>query len=81
MKRGQAGWGKPLQSAGLRWLLKAPPDEGALDSETLASERKRIHALFASSRPHYLIDTLADLPQVVADINQRLARGETPQGC
>ncbi|OOV90737.1 phosphonoacetaldehyde hydrolase [Pseudomonas sp. MF4836] len=53
----------------------------ALDSETLANERKRIHALFASSRPHYLIDTLADLPQVVADINQRLARGETPQGC
>ncbi|EPL10604.1 phosphonoacetaldehyde hydrolase [Pseudomonas sp. CF161] len=53
----------------------------ALDGETLASERKRIHALFASSRPHYLIDTLADLPQVVADINQRLARGETPQGC
>ena len=50
-----------------------------LDSATLASERKRIHALFESSRPHYLIDTICDLPEVVADINQRLKKGEMPQ--
>ncbi|MGL6156165.1 MAG: phosphonoacetaldehyde hydrolase, partial [Ralstonia mannitolilytica] len=31
-------------------------------------------------RPHYEIDTIADLPAVVADINHRLARGERPQG-
>jgi len=53
----------------------------ALNGEALAGERKRIHRLFESSRPHYLIDTLGDLPQVVAEINERLARGETPQGC
>jgi len=51
----------------------------ALDSATLASERTRIEAMFASSRPHYLIDTITDLPAVIADINQRLARGEMPQ--
>ena len=51
----------------------------ALDSATLASERQRIEAMFQASRPHYLIDTLNDLPGVIADINQRLARGEMPQ--
>ena len=51
----------------------------ALDSDTLASERQRIEAMFEASRPHYLIDTITDLPRVISDINQRLARGEMPQ--
>jgi phosphonoacetaldehyde hydrolase len=51
----------------------------ALDAATLASERRRIEAMFEGSRPHYLIDTITDLPAVIADINQRLARGEIPQ--
>lgn len=51
----------------------------ALDPATLASERTRIHSLFEGSRPHYLIDTLSDLPEVITDINKRLANGEMPQ--
>ena len=51
----------------------------ALGSDELASERKRIHALFEGSRPHYMIDTISDLPEVIADINKRLAKGEMPQ--
>ncbi|NBF04167.1 phosphonoacetaldehyde hydrolase [Pseudomonas sp. Fl5BN2] len=51
----------------------------ALTSDALATERTRIHALFEGSRPHYMIDTIADLPHVITDINQRLARGEMPQ--
>ena len=51
----------------------------ALDSATLATERKRIHDLFEGSRPHYLIDTINDLPEVIANINKRLAQGEMPQ--
>ncbi|MFJ2331156.1 phosphonoacetaldehyde hydrolase [Pseudomonas helleri] len=51
----------------------------ALDTTALASERARIHSLFEGSRPHYLIDTLSDLPEVITDINQRLANGEMPQ--
>ncbi|MDH0337238.1 phosphonoacetaldehyde hydrolase [Metapseudomonas otitidis] len=50
----------------------------ALPVARLAEERTRIDALFAPSRPHYLIDTLADLPEVIDLINARLARGETP---
>ena len=51
----------------------------ALDAQTLIAERKRIHWLFQSSRPHYLIDTITDLPRVIADINNRLSNGEMPQ--
>ncbi|CAM4079119.1 Phosphonoacetaldehyde hydrolase [Pseudomonas reidholzensis] len=53
----------------------------ALPSERLEAERQRIDGLFAGSQPHYLIDTLADLPPVIDAINARLARGESPQGC
>lgn len=50
-----------------------------LPADKLQSERERIGAMFSDSRPHYLIDTIADLPDVLADINRRLANGEMPQ--
>ncbi|HCS44021.1 MAG TPA: phosphonoacetaldehyde hydrolase [Pseudomonas sp.] len=52
-----------------------------LSQDQLTQERVRIARLFEGSRPHYLIDTISDLPAVVDDINQRLARGEVPQAC
>lgn len=52
----------------------------ALPVEELERERKRIGQIFEGSRPHYLIDTIVELPAVITDINARLARGETPQG-
>jgi phosphonoacetaldehyde hydrolase len=51
-----------------------------LPSDKLGEERARIIKMFEGSRPHYLIDTIVDLPAVIEDINARLARGETPQG-
>ncbi|MCO7513955.1 phosphonoacetaldehyde hydrolase [Pseudomonas guariconensis] len=53
----------------------------ALPTDTLEQERQRIGQMFEGSRPHYLIDTIAELPAVIADINARLAQGEMPQGC
>ncbi|MFL6967441.1 phosphonoacetaldehyde hydrolase [Pseudomonas alvandae] len=50
----------------------------ALPARQLAAERTRIDGLFAASRPHYLIDTIAELPAVIDDINARLARGMLP---
>ena len=50
----------------------------ALSTEQLATERERIDQLFAANRPHYLIDTIAELPAVIDAINARLARGELP---
>ena len=52
----------------------------ALPEEKLAQERARIGQMFEPSRPHYLIDTINELPAVIEDINARLKRGETPQG-
>ncbi|GAA0563575.1 phosphonoacetaldehyde hydrolase [Halomonas salifodinae] len=49
-----------------------------LDAAELAERRGRIEAQFAPSRPHFMIDTLAELPAVVAEIDARLARGERP---
>lgn len=35
--------------------------------------------ILLKSGAHYVIDSIADLPIVVQDVNERLARGETPQ--
>lgn len=43
--------------------------------------RERIGAALAPACPHYMIDTIADLPAVIADIEQRLQAGEMPQTC
>lgn len=51
----------------------------ALPQDKLEQERARIGQMFEGSRPHYLIDTIAELPAVIDEINARLARGETPQ--
>ncbi|WP_370601353.1 phosphonoacetaldehyde hydrolase [Pseudomonas nitroreducens] len=51
----------------------------ALPADKLEQERRRIGQIFEGSRPHYLIDTIADLPAVITDINARLTRGEMPQ--
>jgi len=34
--------------------------------------------LLTQAGAHYVIDSIADLPEVISDINQRLARGEKP---
>lgn len=52
-----------------------------LPEAKLEQERKRIAGIFEGSRPHYMIDTIVDLPAVIADINSRMARGEVPQAC
>ncbi|WP_431483381.1 phosphonoacetaldehyde hydrolase [Pseudomonas solani] len=52
----------------------------ALPADKLEQERARIAQQFEGARPHYLIDTIADLPQVIDAINARLKRGEMPQG-
>ncbi len=52
----------------------------ALPAAELERERTRIEQMFEGSRPHCLIETIAELPAVVRDINARLARGEMPQG-
>ncbi|MFQ6686057.1 phosphonoacetaldehyde hydrolase, partial [Bordetella pertussis] len=40
--------------------------------------RDRARAELQAGAPHYLIDTVADLPPVLADIETRLAAGQRP---
>lgn len=51
----------------------------ALPDTELEQARARIGQMFEGARPHYLIDTIAELPAVIADIEERLQRGEMPQ--
>ena len=51
----------------------------ALPADRLEAERRRIAALFAPTRPHFLIDTIADLPGVVSEIERLLGQGVLPQ--
>lgn len=48
------------------------------DEATLAAARAKALDAFAQSGAHYQIDTIAEMPEVVADIERRLAAGERP---
>ncbi|MDP5252913.1 MULTISPECIES: phosphonoacetaldehyde hydrolase [unclassified Vibrio] len=48
------------------------------DQETLNAARDQARQKLLKSAPHYLIDTIADLPQVISDIETKLKAGERP---
>ncbi|GFM63136.1 phosphonoacetaldehyde hydrolase [Pseudomonas cichorii] len=76
--RGAGMWTVALRFSG-NFLGLSWEQFQALSKEQLAVERERIDSLFVASQPHYLIDTLADLPPIIEAINARLSRGESPQ--
>ncbi|MGF1753145.1 phosphonoacetaldehyde hydrolase [Vibrio makurazakiensis] len=51
-----------------------------LDAEekTLNQAREKARVKLSKSNPHYLIDTIADFPDVIRDIEKRLLAGERP---
>lgn len=51
----------------------------ALDEAGREAARQRARVELAAAGPHYLIDTIADLPAVLAQIDARLQAGERPQ--
>ncbi|ECF3780253.1 phosphonoacetaldehyde hydrolase [Salmonella enterica subsp. enterica serovar Oslo] len=51
----------------------------ALTNAERSEHRARIHAQLMKGGAHYYIDIIDDLPEVITTINQRLARGESPQ--
>ena len=52
--------------------------EATLSEAEIGERLKYSRELLNKSGAHYVIDTIKELPQVCADINQRLAKGEKP---
>jgi phosphonoacetaldehyde hydrolase len=53
-------------------------DTKALPPATFAERRAAAQALLREAQPHYVIDSVADLLPVAAEIDERLRRGEQP---
>ncbi|MCS6995508.1 MAG: phosphonoacetaldehyde hydrolase [Casimicrobiaceae bacterium] len=52
----------------------------AMNAADRAQVRRRVAERLDAAHPDALIDTVADLPEVLARIEERLARGERPRG-
>jgi len=50
----------------------------ALSIEDYEKKLSKAYSILSDSGAHYVVDSVADLPPVIADINQRLSRGEKP---
>ncbi|MGL5699696.1 MAG: phosphonoacetaldehyde hydrolase [Kluyvera sp.] len=50
----------------------------AMSAEEIATRREHASRKLYAAGAHYVVDSLADLPKVIAEINQRLAKGERP---
>ncbi|MGF1718600.1 phosphonoacetaldehyde hydrolase [Vibrio kyushuensis] len=48
------------------------------DETTLEQARQKAADKYNKSAPHYLIDTINDLPNVISDIERRIGQGERP---
>ena len=53
-------------------------EEEKLSEEEIQQKLDKSRELLVKCGAHYVIDSITDLPEVCADINQRLARGEQP---
>lgn len=70
-------WTVALAASGNEMGLTVP-EWRALDDADRAARRARATARLAEATPDFVIDSVADLLPVVAEINARLARGERP---
>jgi phosphonoacetaldehyde hydrolase len=48
------------------------------DQQTLSAARQKATRVMEKSKPHYMIDTINDLPAVLIEIEKRLVSGERP---
>ncbi|WP_058913411.1 phosphonoacetaldehyde hydrolase [Entomohabitans teleogrylli] len=55
-----------------------PQEYQRMSAQEVATRRQRAADKLLSAGAHYVVDTLTDLPAVIDQINQRLARGERP---
>lgn len=67
--------GLALSGSPAGWTLE---EYHQADERTRGAVRERVGAMFRRAGAHFVIDTVADLPPLLDDIEQRLARGERP---
>jgi phosphonoacetaldehyde hydrolase len=53
-------------------------EEATLSKGELARRLARTREMLQNAGAHYVIDSLADIEPVIADVEHRLARGEKP---
>lgn len=53
-------------------------EEDTLSPEEIQKRLEKSRSLLVQTGAHYVVDTINELPEVIADINTRLARGERP---
>ena len=71
-------WGVGLVRYSNYMNINSLEEEATLSDAEIARRMAHTRKILEQSGAHYVIDSLADLPEVLEDINARLARGEKP---
>ncbi|HHL20438.1 MAG TPA: phosphonoacetaldehyde hydrolase [Aliiroseovarius sp.] len=71
-------WGVGLVRYSNYMNINTLEEEATLSEEEISRRMAHTRRLLEQSGAHYVIDSLVELPEVIADINARLARGEKP---
>ena len=75
----QAGcWGVGIARYSNYMDINSLEEAAALSSQDISKRLAMSQDILRSSGAHYVIDTFDELPAVISDINDRLARGEKP---
>ena len=71
-------WGVGLVRYSNYMNINSLEEEARLSEQEISQRMAHSRALLEQSGAHYVIDSLVELPEVIDDINARLARGEKP---
>ncbi len=71
-------WGVGLVRYSNYMNINTLDEEATLSEANIAARMAKTRKILEEAGAHYVIDSLADLPEVLDDINARLARGEKP---
>jgi len=71
-------WGVGLVRYSNYMNINSREEEAAMSGAELAQRMAHTRKILEQSGAHYVIDSLVEIPGVIADINARMARGEKP---
>jgi len=71
-------WGVGLVRYSNYMNINSLDEEATLSEAEMQRRMAKTRDILVKAGAHYVVDSLVDLPEVIADINARLARGEKP---